>query len=134
MKRDAHEKVGVMCLKDGKPGVVEYSEISKEMAERADTNGNLVFGQANIATHAFSVDFLERVAGVNLPIHVAKKKIPTISADGEKEDVTPSEPNGIKLEFFIFDSFAFTKKMSCYQCERSEEFAPVKRPSGPGQK
>lgn len=41
------ESVGVLVVKDGKIGVVEYSEITTEMAKR-ESNGKLVFGSANI--------------------------------------------------------------------------------------
>ena len=58
VKANPSEKVGVFCKRNGKPGVVEYTEISKEMAERTDTNGELVFGESH----------------KNLPYHVAHKK------------------------------------------------------------
>ena len=41
-KVDAYEKMGVLCLEDGKPSVVEYYEMSKEMAESIDDNERLV--------------------------------------------------------------------------------------------
>jgi len=39
--------------------------------------------------------------------HVAKKKIPFCNDDGVV--ITPSQPNGIKMEKFIFDIFQFTR-------------------------
>ena len=40
-KVDACEKMGVLCLEDGRPSVVEYYEMSKDMAESTDEAGNL---------------------------------------------------------------------------------------------
>ena len=39
-KRNANEPVGLILMKNGKPDVVEYSEISKEMAEARDSNNS----------------------------------------------------------------------------------------------
>lgn len=45
--------------KDGKPAVVEYSEISKEMAYEKDAQGNLVYDTAHIVNSVYSLDFLD---------------------------------------------------------------------------
>ena len=45
VKAGPHEKVGVFCRREGKPSVVEYSEISKEMAEATDNKGGLIYGE-----------------------------------------------------------------------------------------
>ena len=44
IKRDPKEKVGVFCKKNGKPAIVEYIEISEEMSEMKNENGELVYG------------------------------------------------------------------------------------------
>ena len=51
---------------------------------------------------------LERVVTKNeksLQHHVAKKKIPFVNESGEI--VSPSTPNGIKMEKFVFDVFRY---------------------------
>jgi len=130
-KRDAHEPVGVVALADGAPAVVEYSEISAEMAEATDASGRLLYGAAHICVNYFALSFLRRFCEerlATLPLHVAHKKIPYVGADGVR--VTPSKPNGIKLELFIFDTFPLAKRMAALQVPREDEFAPVKNAPG----
>jgi UDP-N-acetylglucosamine/UDP-N-acetylgalactosamine diphosphorylase len=130
-KREPHEAVGVVALSDGAPAVVEYSEISKEMAEATDANGQLLFGASHICVNYFSLAFLREFCEKRLhtlPLHVARKKIPHVAPDGTR--VTPSSNNGVKLEYFIFDTFPLAKRMAALQVPREEEFAPVKNPPG----
>ena len=47
-KAHAGEKVGVVVKRNGKPAVVEYSEMDKSAMERTDDYGKLVFGAGNI--------------------------------------------------------------------------------------
>ena len=130
-KAHAHEKVGVVAEKAGKPCIVEYSDITTEMAERTDENGRLAFGAGNICNHFYTLDFVNNVIVPNLGnmYHVARKKIPYY--DREKEEtVTPTANNGMKLESFIFDVFPLSKKMVILDVPRSDEFAPVKNAPG----
>lgn len=41
--------------------VAEYSEISEEVQKKRDPDGKLMFREANIANHFFTVDFLEKI-------------------------------------------------------------------------
>jgi len=131
-KLHAHEPVGVVALADGAPKVVEYSEISREMAEAVNAkDGRLLYGSAHICVNYFSMAFLRRFIANDLatmPLHVAKKKIPTISADGVP--VSPTENNGVKLELFIFDNFPKAQRMQVLQVPRNDEFAPIKNKPG----
>lgn len=137
-KRDATESVGLILLKNGKPDVVEYSEIDKETAEAKDAKQPdvLKFRAANIVNHYYSFRFLESIPewAHKLPHHVARKKIPYV--DTEKgTTVKPEKPNGIKLEQFVFDVFPMLelKKFACMEVKREDEFSPLKNAKGTGQ-
>ncbi|CAJ1952478.1 unnamed protein product [Cylindrotheca closterium] len=130
-KTSAHEKVGVIAEKDGKSCVVEYSDISTEMAEAVDNNGRLRFGAGNICNHFYTIDFLktEILPQLGNIYHIARKKIPYYDPE-TKTTVTPTANNGLKLETFIFDVFPLSKSMAVLDVNRSEEFAPVKNAPG----
>merc|ERR1711937_488917 len=77
-KSGPHEKVGVVAERDGKPCVVEYSELSREMAEMLNDDKKLVFGAANICNHYYTLSFLNNrvVPNMGKMYHIAEKKIP----------------------------------------------------------
>ncbi|AGO14242.1 AaceriAFL192Cp [[Ashbya] aceris (nom. inval.)] len=130
-KRDAHESVGLIVAKDGKPCVIEYSEISKDLAEAIDgENGLLKLRAANIVNHYYSVNVLrEKLESwcEQMPLHIAKKKIKYYDPSSDTL-VCPTDVNGIKLEQFIFDVFGSIplERFGCLEVERSEEFSPLK--------
>jgi UDP-N-acetylglucosamine/UDP-N-acetylgalactosamine diphosphorylase len=125
------EKVGNFCLVNGKVTVIEYIDLPLEEADRRNPDGSLVFELGSIAIHIISTAFVERLNSRRfaLPIHRAVKKVPHINANGSV--VTPTEPNGIKLETFVFDAMPLAAKTVVLQTVRSEEFAPVKNATGP---
>lgn len=130
-KRSAEEKVGVAAILDGKPSIIEYSDLPQSLAEKKDNDGRLLFNFGSIAIHIFSVDFIDRIttAKLQIPYHVAKKKIPYY--DYEKNIIiNPEKPNGIKMEQFIFDSIPMAKKAIFYETIRELEFAPLKNKEG----
>jgi UDP-N-acetylglucosamine/UDP-N-acetylgalactosamine diphosphorylase len=130
-KSHPHEAVGVVATRNNKPCIVEYSEISKEMAERVDNNGKLLFGAGNICNHFYTIDFIENSILPNMGTlyHIAKKKIPYYDPN-EQRTIIPTSNNGIKLETFIFDAFPLSNNMAILDVQRSTEFAPVKNASG----
>ncbi len=133
-KAGPDEKVGVFCLANGKTEVIEYSDMPKELSQKADAQGNgggLAFNAGSIAIHVMSVEFLQRLAtnpAFALPCHRAEKKIPCIDAAGNA--VTPTANNGVKLEKFIFDALAMCKQSIVMETDRNEEFAPIKNATG----
>ena len=128
VKANAQEKVGVFCKKNGRPSVVEYSEISEEMAERRTSDGELVFGESHILCNLFNISSIERMGSTPLPYHSAFKKATYIDKDGNK--VVPTSPNAYKFEAFLFDAFGGLDDMAILRVKREEEFAPVKNATG----
>ncbi len=128
VKAGPKEKVGVFCRRNGKPGVVEYTEISDEMSERLNENGELVFAESHINCNLFSVKAIKEISNKKLPYHSAFKKSKFINVKGEL--VTPDEPNAYKFESFIFDAFDMLEDMTILRVKREEEFAPVKNAEG----
>ncbi|KNE68129.1 hypothetical protein AMAG_13299 [Allomyces macrogynus ATCC 38327] len=131
-KVDPDEPVGVVCLRNGKYGVVEYSEIPKEVAEARKPDGSLQVSSANIANHFYTRAFLERVKELEdqLQYHVAHKKIAHVDV-ATGETIKPDKPNGVKMELFIFDVFPFCNKFAVFEGVRSDEFSPLKNKDGP---
>jgi len=127
------ESVGVICKRDGIYQVVEYSEISEDMRNLRQPNGDLVYNAGNICNHFFTTEFLDSVCRYHeneLEYHVASKKIPFLNEEGVLEK--PLAENGIKLEKFIFDVFKFSNaewakgNFGVWEVLREEEFAPLK--------
>lgn len=132
-KRDPSESVGLVMLRNDKPDVVEYSEMSEELAKEKDSAGLLKYRAANIVQHYYSYRFLAAAPTWlrRLKHHIAKKKIPfTDIKTGQQEK--PEKPNGIKLEQFVFDVFPFVpmERFGCLEVARQDEFSPLKNASG----
>jgi UDP-N-acetylglucosamine/UDP-N-acetylgalactosamine diphosphorylase len=135
-KSHPHEAVGVMAVRNDKPCIVEYSEITKEMAEQVAitagaTTPQLVYGAGNICNHFYTLSFITDTILPNMGnlYHMAHKKIPYY--DGTTQTtITPPSNNGIKLETFIFDVFPLSERMCIFDVIRKEEFAPVKNAPG----
>lgn len=125
-KSSPSEAVGVVCRVNGHYKVVEYSELTDEAAERTNPDGRLTFSAGNICNHYFSSAFLTKICNFEskLKLHVAKKKIPYIDSNGIRQK--PNEPNGIKMEKFIFDVFEFAVNFICLEVARDVEFSALK--------
>jgi UDP-N-acetylglucosamine/UDP-N-acetylgalactosamine diphosphorylase len=130
IKTQPKEKVGNFCLVDGKVTVIEYSDLPDHLAEKTNPDGSLVFQLGSIAIHIINRTFVEKLnaAGFSLPLHRAVKRIPHIDHQGRP--VEPTEPNGVKLETFIFDALPLTSNSIILQTHRDQEFAPAKNAAG----
>jgi UDP-N-acetylglucosamine/UDP-N-acetylgalactosamine diphosphorylase len=130
-KIDPAEKVGLVVRRNGRLGMIEYTELDEEHGEARDESGDLVYWAGNIAIHVFATSFLRRVANdaeALLPYHPARKAIPTVDDDGRP--LVPSEPNGLKLERFVFDALPAAERTSVVEADRAVEFSPVKNADG----
>jgi len=127
-KSSPTENVGVFCKRDGKPGVIEYSELDDDMRYALSENGELKYIEGNFVNHLINIEILEKIKEQSLPIHKAIKKQTYLDKLGNK--VTSYKPDTIKYEAFIFDYFKMVDDVTVYRVKREEEFAPVKNKDG----
>jgi UDP-N-acetylglucosamine/UDP-N-acetylgalactosamine diphosphorylase len=130
-KLDPMEKVGVVARVDGRIGVVEYTEIDDAHRFAKDDRGDLLYWAGSIAIHLIEVAFARRIAAAaerHLPYHASAKKIPYTDETGRR--VEPREPNGNKLERFLFDALTAAERVAVLEVAREDEYAPVKNAEG----
>ena len=127
-KASPDERVGVLCLENGKPAIVEYYEMTDEMRNRLNADGQLAYNYGVILNYLFNVEKLEAIVNDKLPVHVVKKIIPYINENGEQ--ISPSEPNGYKFETLVLDMVSMQDSCLSYEVARENEFAPVKNSEG----
>ncbi len=127
-KASPEERVGVMCLEDGKPSIVEYYELSDEMRDAKLPNGEPAYNFGVTLNYLFHVNELDEIVGRSLPLHVVKKKIAHIDSNGNPVD--PDQPNGHKYETLILDMIHMLDGCLVFEVDRKREFAPVKNRTG----
>lgn len=124
------ERVGHVCLVDGRVCVIEYTELPEALAQARNPDGSRRFDAANLAIHLFNVDFVARIndGSFQLPLRRAEKKVPYIDERGVRRD--PEVPNAVKLESFVFDALPMASQALVLEVDRAEEFSPVKNATG----
>lgn len=127
-KNAPDEKVGVMCLEDGRPSIVEYYDLTQELMDARDEKGEPAYNFGVILNYLFRVSALEQLLDGSLPLHVVEKKIPCLDEKGEP--VKPQEPNGYKYENLVLDMIHQMDSCLPYEVERNREFAPIKNKTG----
>ena len=123
VKTSPSEKIGVLCKQDNRVKVIEYTELSEEMANKVNYKGDLLFGESHVMFNLFSLDAIKKIANEKLPYHIAFKKNSYIDENGKL--VKPEKPNSYKFESFIFDSFELFDDMAILRGSREDEFAPI---------
>jgi UDP-N-acetylglucosamine/UDP-N-acetylgalactosamine diphosphorylase len=130
-KEDPMERVGVVARANGRIGIVEYTEIDDDHRFATDAAGDLVYWAGNTAIHVFETSFAREVAtraDELLPYHASAKKIPTLDESGNA--VVPEEPNGRKLERFVFDALGAAQTVCLVEAERALDYSPIKNAEG----
>ena len=121
------EKVGCMCLEDGKPSIVEYYDMTPELMEAKNEKGDPAYNFGVILNYLFFVPDLEKMME-SLPLHVVEKKIPYLDENGNL--VKPEAPNGYKFESLVLDMIHQLDSCLPYEVVREKEFAPIKNKTG----
>lgn len=127
-KANPEEKVGVLCLEDGKPSIVEYYELTEDMRYETRDNGELAYKYGVILNYLFNMEDLEKNLENNLTVHIVKKKIQHLDEEGNK--VKPETENGYKFETLVLDMIHMMDNCLAYEVVREKEFAPIKNKTG----
>ena len=124
------ERVGNVCMVDGKVTVIEYSELPESLALARNPDGSRRLDAANLAVHLLDVSLIERLTSgeFQLPFRRAEKAVPHVDESGIT--VKPPSPNAVKLESFIFDVLPLARNPLVFEVDRAEEFSPVKNATG----
>lgn len=122
------EKVGVMCLEDGSPSIVEYYDLTEELMDAKDAKGDPAYNFGVILNYLFRISDLEQIMDRKLPLHVVEKKIPYLDQNGEL--VKPEAPNGYKYEQLVLDMIHELDSCLPFEVVREKEFAPIKNKTG----
>ena len=127
-KNAPDEKVGVMCLEDGRPSIVEYYDLTDELMNAKNEKGEPAYYFGAILNYLFQVKALEQTISKKLPLHIVEKKIPHMDDNGNF--VEPEKPNGYKYETLVLDMVHMMDSCLPYEVKREYEFAPIKNMTG----
>ncbi|MBQ7012389.1 MAG: UDPGP type 1 family protein [Oscillospiraceae bacterium] len=127
-KADPEERIGVLCLEDGTPSIVEYYEMTEEMITRREADGTLSYNYGVILNYLFRMECLTDMLDNSMPVHVVNKKVPFVDETGAL--IKPESPNAYKFETLVLDMVHMNKNCLSFEVDRSREFAPVKNATG----
>lgn len=128
IKAEPQERVGILCKKNGKPSVVEYTEMPDELKEELNEDGELKYGEAHLLMNLFHISVIADIAKNKLEYHVAHKKSDYMDENGNIVKV--AEPNAYKFETLLFDAFERLDEIGILRYYREECFAPIKNAEG----
>ena len=127
-KTNPYEKVGVLCMDGEQPDIIEYYELTDEMANLRDENGDLAYCYGAIMNYLFRLSKLEEIVDKKIPVHIVEKKIECLCEDGQTRK--PEKENGKKFETLAVDLIKLMGSVLPYEVVREKEFAPIKNKTG----
>ena len=127
-KNDPYEKVGVLCLDGTQPDIIEYYELTDEMANAKDEDGNYLYSFGAIMNYLFRLNKLEEIVDKRIPVHIVTKKIECVCEDGVSRK--PEKENGKKFETLVVDLIKPMGSVLPFEVVREKEFAPIKNKTG----
>jgi UDP-N-acetylglucosamine/UDP-N-acetylgalactosamine diphosphorylase len=127
-KNNPYEKVGVLCMDGDKPDIIEYYELTEEMANLKDENGDLAYIYGAIMNYLFRLSTLEEIVSQKIPVHIVEKKIESVCEDGVTRK--PEKENGKKFETLAVDLIKPMGSVLPFEVVREKEFAPIKNKTG----
>lgn len=127
-KAAPEEKVGTLCMEDGKPSIIEYYDMTVEMLNARNADSELLYNYGVILNYLFKIEELEAITKSPLPIHIVEKKIPYLDEQGNY--IKPEAANGYKFETLVLDMIHEMTDCLSYEVIRNKEFAPIKNRTG----
>ena len=127
-KNDPYEKVGVLCMDGDKPDIIEYYELTDDMANQKDENGDYAYCYGAIMNYLFRLSKLEEIVNEKIPVHIVEKKIERVCEDGVTRK--PDKENGKKFEMLAVDLIKLMGSALPFEVVREKEFAPIKNKTG----
>lgn len=127
-KTEPKEKVGVLCMDGTQPDIIEYYELTDEMANQKDENGDLAYCYGAIMNYLFRLSKLEEIVDKKIPVHIVEKKIECLCEDGVTRK--PEKENGKKFETLAVDLIKPMGSVLPFEVVREKEFAPIKNKTG----
>ena len=121
-RRSAKEHVGVLVEAEGRVEVIEYSECPSACSDLQ------LYPLANLSLFCFQMEFIEKVAHQELPLHKMRKAVAYLDEAGKRH--FPDTPNAWKFEEFIFDVLPYSCKTGVLVYPREQIFAPLKNYEG----
>lgn len=122
------ERVGAICLEDGRPSIVEYYDMTPALKAAVNEKGEPAYNFGVTLNYLFREKDLEELIDAKIPLHIVEKKIPYLDEAGEP--VKPEEPNGFKFELLVLDLIHEMKGCLPFEVIREKEFAPIKNKEG----
>ena len=123
MKVDENAKDWIFCKYNNKPYMLQTHELTSEITNAKDKNGDYIYRETNITYHLIDIDLVEKFSNLDIRNNREYKNNKFLNKNGNK--IRTSKKNSFKFEKFIFDAFYFTDDMLLYRINRNE-FCPIK--------